>query len=325
MQVRTGVGVLFAAQFTESKVGKTGLTVTVNVYLVNTSGTASAVVTGGSATEVGKGVYSYLLSSGSNTTAGVLVATFLTATTSVDQQEIPAAWGIELPAPAAIKSLDADVITAASIAASAIGTSEAPALADIAAIKAKTDNLPADPADASDIASAFSTVTAALTTIAGYIDTEIGAILSAVDTEVASIKAKTDNLPSDTAASLTAIASSLTTLSGYVDTEVAAILAAVDTEVAAIKAKTDGLPASPAATSDIPGAAAVAAAVIAATVEGSLDLGEVLRVVLAACAGKADGLAGTTAHYRDQADTKNRITATVDEHGNRTAITLDPS
>lgn len=61
--------------------------------------------------------------------------------------------------------------------------------ADVAAVKAKTDNLPADPADASDIASAFSTVNSTLSTIAGYIDTE-----------VAAIKAKTDNLPASPAA-----------------------------------------------------------------------------------------------------------------------------
>ena len=71
---------------------------------------------------------------------------------------------------------------------------------EIAAIKAKTDNLPSDPADASDIASSFSTVNGTLATISGYLDTEVAAILAAVDTEVAAIKAKTDNLPASPAA-----------------------------------------------------------------------------------------------------------------------------
>lgn len=75
---------------------------------------------------------------------------------------------------------------------------------EVAAIKAKTDNLPADPADASDIA-------ALLATITGYIDTEVASILAAVDTEVAAIKAKTDNLPSDPA-DASDIATSFTTL-----------------------------------------------------------------------------------------------------------------
>lgn len=60
---------------------------------------------------------------------------------------------------------------------------------EVGAIKAKTDNLPSDPADASDIASSFSTVNSTLATIAAYIDTE-----------VAAIKAKTDNLPAAPAA-----------------------------------------------------------------------------------------------------------------------------
>lgn len=40
---------------------------------------------------------------------------------------------------------------------------------------------------------------AALTTVAGYVDTEVAAVLAAVDTEIAAIKTKTDYLPSATA------------------------------------------------------------------------------------------------------------------------------
>lgn len=47
---------------------------------------------------------------------------------------------------------------------------------EIAAIKAKTDNLPADPADASDVASSFATVNSNLATLAAYVDTEVAAI-----------------------------------------------------------------------------------------------------------------------------------------------------
>ena len=101
----------------------------------------------------------------------------------------------------------------------------------IDAIKAKTDNLPSDPADASVIAAAFATTDGLVTT---------------VDTVVDAIKAKTDNLPTDPADD-SDIDTQLATIAGYLDTEMAATLAAVDTEVAAIKAKTDNLPASPAA------------------------------------------------------------------------------
>lgn len=53
--------------------------------------------------------------------------------------------------------------------------------ASISGIKSKTDNLPVDPADASDISSAFSTVNGTLSTIAGYIDTEVAAVKVVTD------------------------------------------------------------------------------------------------------------------------------------------------
>jgi hypothetical protein len=94
---------------------------------------------------------------------------------------------------------------------------------EVAAIKAKTDNLPADPADASDIAASFTTVNTALTTIDDFLDTEIAAI-----------KAKTDNLPadpadaSDIAASFVTVNAALTTIDDFLDTEVAAIKTKTD-------------------------------------------------------------------------------------------------
>lgn len=106
---------------------------------------------------------------------------------------------------------------------------------EVAAIKAKTDNLPSDPADASDIAGSFSTVNATLSTMAAYIDTE-----------VAAIKAKTDNLPADPAD-----ASDIASAFSGVNTKLDTIDDFLDTEIAAIKAKTDGLPADPADASDI--------------------------------------------------------------------------
>jgi len=62
---------------------------------------------------------------------------------------------------------------------------------EVAAIKAKTDNLPSDPADASDIASSHASLSTKLDTIDDLIDTEIGTL----QTDVTAIKAKTDNLP----------------------------------------------------------------------------------------------------------------------------------
>jgi hypothetical protein len=120
---------------------------------------------------------------------------------------------------------------------------------------------------------------------------------------------------------------SLDTVDDFLDTEVAAILAAVDTEVGAIKAKTDNLPAAPAATGDIPTAAQNAAGLLDLTngVETGLTVREHLRVSQAAAAGKLSGAATSTVNIRDKADSKNRISATVDADGNRSAVTLDVS
>lgn len=109
--------------------------------------------------------------------------------------------------------------------------------------------------------------------------TSVDTLAGYVDTEVAAIKAKTDNLPASPAATgdipsaatvATAVRSELNTELGRIDatvssratqTSVDTIDDLLDTEVAAIKAKTDLIPASPAAVSDIPTALTIADAV----------------------------------------------------------------
>lgn len=69
--------------------------------------------------------------------------------------------------------------------------------------------------------------------------------------------------------------------------------------------------------------AEVGASLGARVVDGSTTHDQSLRLMNAVLGGKASGLAGTTAVYRDLADTKNRVSATVDASGNRTAVTRD--
>lgn len=52
---------------------------------------------------------------------------------------------------------------------------------------------------------------------------------------------------------------------------------------------------------------------------------EAMRIILAALAGKLSGAPSGPIAIRDINDTKDRITATVDGSGNRTAITIDVS
>jgi hypothetical protein len=180
---------------------------------------------------------------------------------------------------------------------------------EIASIKSKTDNLPADPADASDIATSFSNITTLLNTLTSY-----------VDTEIASIKSKTDNLPADPASNTqvnTRLASS-----SYIIPDNATITA--------IKVKTDNLPALPASVTDIPNAATIASAVWASTVEGTLTALQIMRLLLALLAGKKNvtdnGNGTVTIRFRNIADDKNRLTGTINNTtGVRTDTSNDPS
>jgi len=65
--------------------------------------------------------------------------------------------------------------------------------------------------------------------------------------------------------------------------------------------------------------------IIAGITDGALDLQEMMRIILAFCACKSSGGGTATIKFRDYGDAKDRITATVDITGNRTAITLDGS
>lgn len=67
----------------------------------------------------------------------------------------------------------------------------------------------------------------------------------------------------------------------------------------------------------------IVAGLLAGVVEGTITVQQALMLVDAVLAGKASGGATTTMRYRNPADTKNRVTATVDADGNRSAVTLD--
>ncbi len=63
--------------------------------------------------------------------------------------------------------------------------------------------------------------------------------------------------------------------------------------------------------------------VLNALIEPGYTLRDSLRLMLSAMAGKISGAGGTNVLIRDVNDTKDRINATVDASGNRTAVTKD--
>lgn len=60
-------------------------------------------------------------------------------------------------------------------------------------------------------------------------------------------------------------------------------------------------------------------------VEGTITMRQMLRIFLSKLAGEANGGGTTTINFRDNADSKNRISMTVDVNGNRSAVSLDGS
>lgn len=116
------------------------------------------------------------------------------------------------------------------------------------------------------------------------------------------VKAKTDNLPSDPA-------------------DQSVIIAATDAITSAI----GELPSAEEIASEVaaPSASTIAAAVWATVLDGTRSATQLVRGFAAVLLGKASGLDTTTATYRNIADGKDVVEATVDEHGNRTAVSLD--
>lgn len=119
-----------------------------------------------------------------------------------------------------------------------------------------------------------------------------------------------------------ATASNLATVAGYLDTEIAALISA--TTASAIRAAL-GLASADLDTqlAALPTAAENADAIWDEAVDGSTTARESMRLQNSALGGKATGMGTTTAVFRDLADTKARITATVDTDGNRSVVNRD--
>jgi hypothetical protein len=167
----------------------------------------------------------------------------------------------------------------------------------------------------------------------------IAAIASNTDVPTSTRLAATDYTPPDNAA--------IATIASHTDVPTSTRLATAgytapdNATIAAIHAKTDQLPADPASTTAVltratPGAAmsltpsereAVADAWLdrADGIETGETPRETLRLVRAATLGQSDGFPEGPVHFRDKANTKNRITALTDAQGNRTAIATDPT
>ena len=223
---------------------------------------------------------------------------------------------------------------------------------EVAAIKAKTDNLPTDPADQSAVEAAITAATSGLALqasvdtleasataieadtqdiqarlpaalVSGRIDASVGAMAANVMTAAAAAADLTTELQSGLAT-----ASALSTVSGLVDdlegrlTSVrAGYLDNLSAGAVALQSSVDSLESGVTLTN------AGIDAIFDRTdgVETGYTLRQAMRLIAAAAAGELAGAATTTITLRNISDTKVRITATVDSDGNRSAVVHDVS
>ena len=213
--------------------------------------------------------------------------------------------------------------------AAEIKTAVEAAGSSLALIKAKTDNLPASPAAVGsqmDLVNApNATAIAALQAGLALDATVAKAATVALDATVAKdatvMKAASYTAPDN---------AGIAALPLLAEIEASAVLAkeasvaTVDGVVDAIKAKTDNLPASPAAAGDSMALTSAAVdAILDEAFEGTTTFRQALRALMSVLAGKSGGGGTDTLTFQDLGDTKARITATVDENGNRTTVVLD--
>lgn len=161
-------------------------------------------------------------------------------------------------------------------------------------------------------------------------DLAIGGIFSAATNSLPWNAAWDAEIPTPTdvwaAASrtLTALDEDNTTIDidGVVRAAIGMASANLDIQLAAAKTNIDAILALAGTTGVVLSAAAIDA-LWDEVMEGSTTARQALRLANSANGGNTDGAATTTMHLRDLANTKNRVTATVDADGNRTVTARD--
>lgn len=147
---------------------------------------------------------------------------------------------------------------------------------------------------------------------------------------LATVDGIVDSILEDTGTTLPA---TLTTIAGYIDTEIATLQTSVDdlptnAELATALGTADDATLAAIAALSIPTANANADALLdrADAIETGLTLRGAMRLQSAALAGKVSGAQTTTEVFRNAvADSKARLTFTVDADGNRSNVATDAS
>lgn len=158
------------------------------------------------------------------------------------------------------------------------------------------------------------TFTGNLTGSVGSVTGAVGSVTGAVGSVTGAVGSVTGNVGGNVVGSVGSVVGAVGSVTGNVGGNVAGSVASVTAGVT-VTTNNDktGYRLSATGVDDI----------LDEVYEGTTTFRQALRGITSALLSKASGLETTTAVYRDIGDTKDRITATVDADGNRTAITLD--
>jgi hypothetical protein len=220
MLEQVSTSVKFLAFFTASKQGKTGLTVTIDIY--DPSGTQ--IVTGDSATAIGGGLYAYTLST-NNSAEGEYAAIFKTTDSTVDAQHIPSLWVLGR---AGVENLDAAVSTRSTLTAAQVNSEADTALADVGLTSTITGRI--DQAISTRLAAADYTAPTAAPSVVD-IRTELDANstkLANLDATISSRLADADYTAPTPAPTVADIRTELATELGRIDASISSRLADAD-------------------------------------------------------------------------------------------------
>jgi hypothetical protein len=206
-----------------------------------------------------------------------------------------------------------------------VGTVKAAVDTEVAAIKAKTDQLVFTVANQVD-ANALTGGGGGGASAADIADAVWDEALSGHTTSGTAGKALGDiDTHTDTETGASAIRAALGLASANLDTQLDAL--PTNAELATALGTADDATLAAIGALSIPTANQNADALLdrAAGVETGHTVRQAMRLMLAALVGKVSGAGGATVTIRDTGDSKNRIVASVDAAGNRSAVTLDQS
>jgi hypothetical protein len=265
MLEQVSTSVKFLAFYTASKQGKTGLTVTVDIY--NPSGTQ--IVTAGSATALGGGLYSYTLSS-DNSTEGEYAAIFKTTDATVDSQHIPSLWVLGR---AGVENLDATTSSRLPSSSYAAAPSVSDIRSEMDSNSTKLANLDATISSRSTLATGDLPSVPSAASVATAVRTELTEI-SNLDASISSRLADADYTTPPTAAQIatavegsllneadgSAVLNALVGAIGNQNVDEIALVAAIRSDLERNGGKLDSIP-----TDAAPSAATVASAVWSAS------------------------------------------------------------